>query len=189
MPMQVSTYDQVRDRLRPGDVIAFRGESALSRFIRLAAGSDVSHVGVILEARAPGKEPRLVEATVRFGLKDPTFHVERDSFRGQYAGYYGAGWWLPLAPAVRAALDDRDLWQRFTGSEQQRDVETYFCSELVARALESAGAVGKVVAAQVSPADLCRWRLFDDTYHFLPKPNWPHATDIHGYNTRPPGST
>ncbi len=44
-------YENVRDRMRPGDVIAFGGKGHFSEIIKFATRSDVSHVGVILQTK------------------------------------------------------------------------------------------------------------------------------------------
>ena len=61
-------------------------------------------------------------------------------------------------------------------------------AELVAEALRTARVVSDVISSEVSPSDLCRWRIYSGTYHLL-KGTDPISTEIRGYNTSPPGST
>ena len=49
----------------------------------------------------------------------------------------------------------------------QEDFSKFFCSELVAAGLEIAGAVDCVNASEVTPIDLCRWAIYEDTYFQL----------------------
>ena len=49
----------------------------------------------------------------------------------------------------------------------EEDFSKFFCSELVAAGLEKAGSVGTVNASEVTPIDLCRWRIFGDKYFQL----------------------
>ncbi|MGD8931607.1 MAG: hypothetical protein PVI52_03485, partial [Chromatiales bacterium] len=47
------------------------------------------------------------------------------------------------------------------------DFSKFFCSELVAAGLEMAGAVGAVNASEVTPIDLCRWKIYQGSYYQL----------------------
>ena len=40
------------------------------------------------------------------------------------------------------------------------NLEKFFCSELVAAALEEAGTVGPINASETTPIDLCRWKIY-----------------------------
>jgi hypothetical protein len=217
--MVPSEYAAIRDRVQPGDVIAFGGNGYLSLLIRLAGGSHASHAGIVVSAAEGKTEPMLVESTIRIDLDrdddvPPTFAVQPLPLAACVGKYDGMVWWLPLSPEVRGKLDVselkkflkdadgkpfnvpggllvvlRDLYQRIRGKDDEPAFRTYFCSELVARALERAKAVAKVDEALVSPTDLCRWRIYQGTYHYLLKDTEPDAKEIQGHNTRQPGST
>ena len=49
----------------------------------------------------------------------------------------------------------------------KEDFSKFFCSELVSAGLEIAGAVGSVNASEVTPIDLCRWSIYEDSYYQL----------------------
>jgi hypothetical protein len=49
----------------------------------------------------------------------------------------------------------------------KEDFSKFFCSELVSAGLEIAGAVGSVNASEVTPIDLCRWNIYEDSYYQL----------------------
>ena len=211
MGMELRTYEEIRDRVQPGDIVAFGGYGLLSRVIKAISGSPVSHVSTIVAPSQGAEEPRVVEATVRFGEEDATVTVGTSPLRNRL-DYDGDIWWLPLRPAVRARFDVgrfkrfleeadgapfdvgggffvlvRDLLQRLKLVEA-RELETYFCSELVAEALESGGAVGNVDGSLASPKDVCSWRIYRRAYAYV-DPAERDPKEIDGYNSRRPGST
>lgn len=55
MPMIRGNYNDVRERMRSGDIISFGGKHPVSRFTKATTQSSVSHVGVILQT-SPRKE-------------------------------------------------------------------------------------------------------------------------------------
>lgn len=67
--------------------------------------------------------------------------------------------------ALKSALDALDeLPFGLHGPGYNReDFSRFFCSELVAAGLEKAGTVGPVNASEVTPIDLCRWKIYADT--------------------------
>lgn len=71
--------------------------------------------------------------------------------------------------AIKSALDTLDnLPLGLHGPTYNReDFSKFFCSELVAAGLEKSGAVKSVNASEVTPIDLCRWKIYDDSYYQL----------------------
>jgi hypothetical protein len=61
------------------------------------------------------------------------------------------------------ALDELPFGLHGPGYNRE-DFSRFFCSELVAAGLEKAGTVGTVNASEVTPIDLCRWKIYADTY-------------------------
>ena len=55
-----------------------------------------------------------------------------------------------------------DFFVHFT-----EDFSKFFCSELVAAALEAAGAIPALNASEVTPKDLCAFSIFSDCYYQL----------------------
>lgn len=51
MPRKSAKYQSVREKMKPGDVIAFSGKGNFSEIIKWATCSSVSHVGVILQSK------------------------------------------------------------------------------------------------------------------------------------------
>jgi hypothetical protein len=213
MTLQRLSYSEVRSELRVGDVIAFKGDSAPSR--GFSAGAAVSHAGMILDSAQPdGNEPRFVESTIFYmeGRKVGS-GVHIAPTKDIVEGYHGTVWWLPLSEQRRETLDTSALQTFITSvngapfdlSEGAQVVareflerlrgdgirplsagEPYFCSELVAEALRCSSIVIVADASDVSPTDLCAWRLYSGTYFQLKGDN---DKEIPHYNDRDPGRT
>ncbi|MDH5179541.1 MAG: hypothetical protein OEZ39_02965 [Gammaproteobacteria bacterium] len=100
--VEKAEYQDVRDEMRPGDVIAFSGKGNFSDLIRFATASTVSHVGVILHTKIPTDTHeryfnQIIEsATIR---NYAGVHISRMSDR--LKEYDGEIWWLPLSDEVR----------------------------------------------------------------------------------------
>lgn len=104
-------------------------------------------------------------------------------------------WWLPLSDSVRKkinmkkfydwllhqehkpydmpqainsaldALDNVPLLGRVTYNIE--DLSKFFCSELVAAALEQSGAVSHLNSSEVTPIDLCMFSIYKQDYYQL----------------------
>lgn len=126
------------------------------------------------------------------------------------ATYEGEMWWLPLSEgtrsqlklkefydflihqdhkpydtpqAIKSALDAFDNTPGLSGlTKNVEDFSKFFCSELVAAALEAAGVINKINASEVTPVDLCSFNLFRDDYCQLKGELRP----IKGYNSQSP---
>jgi hypothetical protein len=59
-------------------------------------------------------------------------------------------------------LDDHVLLERATHAVE--DFAMFFCSELVAGALEACGAITYLNASEVTPIDLCTFSIFEQDY-------------------------
>lgn len=64
------------------------------------------------------------------------------------------------------ALDNLPFGMHGPGYNKE-DFSKFFCSELVSAGLEIAGAVDSVNASEVTPIDLCRWSIYEDSYYQL----------------------
>jgi hypothetical protein len=88
-----------------------------------------------------------------------------------------------MPQAIKSALDALDkvpLVGNLTHNAE--DFSRFFCSELVAAALEAAGAISHINASEVTPIDLCSFALFENDYYQL-KGN---RKEIRGYNATSP---
>ncbi len=181
---------------RPGDVLAFSGHAAFSKVIKMVTRSSVSHVAIIAAGGKP--QPMITEATgqgvILSGMKDAVLN------------YPGEVWWLKLKrlvrkdvdiaklveflsehlgkpydmpQAVKSSLDKIDalhgpLWNK-------EDFSAFFCSELVAGALEACGVVGSLNASETTPIDVCRFAVYDNYFQLKGKPR-----RIRGFNSVDP---
>ncbi|KAA3615373.1 MAG: hypothetical protein DWQ05_13535 [Calditrichaeota bacterium] len=74
-----------------------------------------------------------------------------------------------MPQAIKSSLDalDKLPFGMHGPTYNTEDFSKFFCSELVAAGLEQAGSVGKVNASEVTPIDLCRWKIYGETYYHL----------------------
>jgi len=211
MTMHPANYDDIRQNAKAGDVFAFGGNSWLSDIFKTLQGSPVSHAGTILSAATGASDhPMLIEATVAFGQNE--FTVKQSPLEEVIDEYDGHVWWLPLSPAVPfeeppfktflegtigvpfdyaggAGVILGEVLDNILGREVEivpEDLSAYFCSELVAQALEEAKTVPPINASEVSPKDLCKWAIFGQDYHFVDQGR--EVPEIPGYNTIDPSS-
>jgi hypothetical protein len=110
--MILSTYDQIRDKIRQGDLIGFGGTGFVSGGIELFTRSPLSHIGIVLDTQVSiGGQPQqghvimLIESTSLNGKSG----VQINRLSERVSNYPGKVWWLPLADAIRAKCD----WQKF----------------------------------------------------------------------------
>ena len=184
---QQDTYGNIRQRMQPGDVIAFSGKKILSGAIKEITNSNVSHVGVVFQSQIfangtpqPGILNQVAEATAS--------GVRFTRLSGMLRNYEGQIWWLPLSDTARNNLDletfhnfllhyegypydvqqagilGLDKLDPFEIIRNQEDFERLFCSELVAGALEAGGVIKTINASRVAPIDLCRFNIYADNY-------------------------
>lgn len=149
---------------------------------------------------------QIIESTTLNGFSGVT--ISRLSDR--LDTYDGEIWWLPIKKdidekmdkknfydflihqnrkqydmpqAIKSALDALDrvpILGRAT--HNQEDFSRFFCSELVAAALEVAGAIKDINASEVTPIDLCTFALYEDDYYQLKGDH----KEIRGYNSTDP---
>lgn len=200
MSVKQISYDQARELMQPGDVIAFGGKGNFSEIIKFATFSSVSHVGVILRTKIPDDTKKrffnqIIESTSLNGFNG----VSVNRFSDRLESYEGELWWLPLNKKIRKNSFDQEKFFNFLFNQakerkpydmpqaiksavdaldklpldlhgptyNREDFSKFFCSELVSAGLEIAGAVGSVNASEVTPIDLCRWKIYDDNYYQL----------------------
>lgn len=108
MGWKKAAYDDVRDQMNAGDVIAFSGKGQFSEIIKWATRSPVSHIGVILQSKLliedqpqPGYFNQIIESASINGFSG----VSISRLSDRLATYDGEIWWLPLSDAVRRKMD------------------------------------------------------------------------------------
>jgi hypothetical protein len=124
--------------------------------------------------------------------------------------YDGEIWWLPIRKEIHDAMDKKKFYNFLIHQERKEydmpqaiksaldtldgvpifgqatrnheDFSRFFCSELVAAALEAAGAIGSINASEVTPIDLCSFALYETDYYQLKG----DRKEIHGFNAMDP---
>lgn len=206
----VTEYLDIRDQMKPGDVIAFGGKGQFSDIIKWATRSTVSHVGVIMQSKL------LVEKTLQEGIFNQI--IESTSLKGfsgvsisrlsdRLYAYDGEIWWLPLSDTIYSNLNKKDFYDFLLHQERKpydmpqaiksaldamdnipllsgltknaEDFSSFFCSELVAAALEAGGAISHLNASEVTPADLCMFAIYQEQYKQIKG----KKKEIKGFNT------
>lgn len=114
MAMKQIDYRDARPKMKPGDVIAFSGKGNFSGFIKVATFSEVSHVGVILQAavveeQTGGTFNRIIESTALRGFNG----VNVSRFSERLAEHDGEVWWLPLRVDIRANEEQHKTFFEF----------------------------------------------------------------------------
>lgn len=212
MGFTVITYEEAREKMQPGDVIAFSGKGDVSEIIKLFTKSEVSHVGVVFKTKQVNDtEPdrfmnTLMESTSLNGSSGVLMTLLSDRVKN----YHGNLWWLPLSAAsrkklkiveffdflvkqegksydtkqaIKSAIDALDDIPFLRGlNYNKEDYSKFFCSELVTAALEYAGVINNVNSSEVTPIDLCNFNIYDNTYYQLKGAD----TLIKGFNSVKP---
>lgn len=99
MGWKTDSYKNVREKMRPGDVIAFSGKGDFSEIIKWVTRAEVSHVGVVVQTMlvVNGKpegemQNQIIESTTTNGFSGVTLNW----LSGRLDSYDGEVWWLPL---------------------------------------------------------------------------------------------
>ncbi len=208
--LQLAQYNEVRDRMKAGDIIAFSGRGFPSDQIKLVTHSPISHVGIILQSKLlingrpqAGMLNQIIESTSLNGFSGVT--ISRLSDR--LANYNGQVWWLPLEAARRKKADWAKFYDFLLRQDHKKyayepvarfllsrlpkigkyfvshaDYKRFFCSELAVAGLAAAGYLPPTDAANVDPADLCSMQIYRKQYVQI-KGDQP--LEIPGYNSVP----
>ena len=214
MTWRQASYDVVRESVQLGDVIAFGGRDCLSGWVTAAIKSPVSHVALVLQAcQAAGDAsslatpPQIIESVGKPGSR---YGVRIRCLDERVTECDDDLWWLPLADAVRARLDEGRFCAFLRAQERKpydpvqavqsakdrldhvpvlgalthalEDFSAFFCSELVAAGLEAGGAIHSLNCSEVTPLDVVQFAIYDDTYYQLRG----DKTLLEGYNTLDP---
>ena len=100
-------YNEIREQIQQGDVIAFSGKGHVSELIKLFTLSSVSHVAIVMKDKELTSEGVLI--TVNNIIESTTL----DGFAGvavnklskRLKHYNGESWWLPLNDTIRQKID------------------------------------------------------------------------------------
>lgn len=200
-------YKSAREEMKPGDVIAFSGKGHLSEIIKWATRSPISHVGVIMQAELSFSEKGLDNLIIESTTLGNFSGVKISRMSERLRTYEGEVWWLPLNidirnlsfdekkyfnflidnegkpyDSIQAALAGLDKLDTLGITNAHEDFSRFFCSELVAASLEQAGTVKNVNASEVTPIDLCMFKIFESNFSQMKG----DKIEIKGYNSIDP---
>jgi hypothetical protein len=122
MSWKTALYQDVRPKMKAGDVIAFSGKGNFSEVIKWATRAAVSHVGVILQSKLlidgdpqSGIFNQIIESTSLNGFSGVI--VSRLSDR--LDTYNGEIWWLPLHQDLHATMDKKKYYDFLIHQERK----------------------------------------------------------------------
>jgi hypothetical protein len=104
-------YNEIRERMRAGDIVAFSGNAAISKIIKAVTRSNVSHVGILCHTHVVFNTGVTVE--IMESIKEgtcpqtgkPVAGVIRNRLSTRIKNYDGCVWWLPLSERTRTVFD------------------------------------------------------------------------------------
>ncbi len=133
MPVVEKKYCEIRDCMKPGDVIAFSGDNLISGVIKSATDGQISHVGIILAVglSIDGDPDHdcfnlVAEATAE--------GVRIINLSGLQRAYKGKIWWLPLSCEYRENL--KSNFPKFCNFLLEKDGEPYNYAQAIMEGLE-----------------------------------------------------
>lgn len=125
----IDEYEQNRDKMKTGDVIAFSGNKGVSHFIKWASGSQYNHVALILESDLGGGFGRSILIIESTPVLEPRDAEGRKVIKGVQINwlsrdldmYNGKIWWVPLKQSLAPdKLVQMQSWLRQTYNERKR---------------------------------------------------------------------
>jgi hypothetical protein len=174
-------YDDVRNQMLPGDVLAFGGKGRFSDLIKWVSNGVVSHVGIVINNVVAFNQ--VVESATINGFSG----VSTNFVYKRILEYDGELWWFPLRDKVRRKLDigamqkflleqdgkHYDLRQAVVAGlgliKNDENFDEFFCSEIVAAGLEAGGIVS-LNASMIMPIDVCKLDIYSDDYYQIKGP-------------------
>lgn len=178
-------YDDTRGDLKTGDIVLFSGNGAISTIIKYASRSPWSHVGMVVLA---GDMVLLWESTTLSNLRDAESGqcvqgVQLVGLRERLAGYDGAaglrrlngnlsGRELHDLAGLRSELAGRayeenrlELLGAIASWDNEEDLSSLFCSELVAAAYQHMGLLTRALPSnEYTPRDFAGDLALEEGY-------------------------
>jgi len=195
MAIQQSSFGEIGDRMKPGDIIAFSGRNRFSRLVRLATGSMISGVGIVCDSGQGSDIINSVTFKQTPGIGNDIDGESRRRMSKRIDSYDGLVWWLPLSDESRSRLNIAKLCDLLRSmdckkykmpqsirnvlnmieenpffdlsSYKQKDLDAFFCSQLAAFGLRVGGVISNINPCEVTPANLCSFNLFAEDYYQL----------------------
>ena len=118
---RMKKYSNVRNQMRPGDVIAFGGKGQFSEIIKFATRSEVSHVGVIFQVDRTGRQFKnlVIESTSLNGKSG----VQINFMSQRVRNYEGEVWWLPLDKPYSDFIEKSDKFFEFLRTQVDKEYD------------------------------------------------------------------
>ena len=176
------TYDEVREEMQIGDVIAFSGRGGFSKLIKHVTHSNISHVGTILNSSFI-QNISLVQIIESTSFAKGKAGVVFNRMSEHIKNYKGEIYWLPLKVSIRKHFDilkfisfifaqqgkDYDMPQALGSAidlimDNREDLDKLFCSELVTAGFEAGGILRNINASEQTPRDVINFDLYEDMY-------------------------
>lgn len=111
--LSLQSYQDIKHRIAPGDIIAFGGTSLFSRWTKLTTRSVVTHTALVVDSpednrsTSQARDLTMIEATSIKGKKGVMYNYVEDRIKH----YKGDVWWLPLHQEAKQQLDNN--WHTF----------------------------------------------------------------------------
>lgn len=123
MSLQYGDYNNIRELMKPGDIIAFSGKGYIADVIKFFTRSNVTHVGIVFESKVlfpympyPVQTEKVQEEKVVDVMESTNLYVDpvtkkqiagvqRNRLSKRLKYYNGSIWWLPLSNKVRQKMD------------------------------------------------------------------------------------
>lgn len=102
---QQGNYENVRDQMQPGDIIAFSGTTMISTVIKLVTSSHVSHVGIIVPSDDDAGDGTAIMEATESGIGTHSLSTRWNDETVENL------WWLPLRSDLRTRLEEN--WENF----------------------------------------------------------------------------
>lgn len=185
-------YNEIREQIQQGDIIAFGGKGHVSNLIKLFTLSSVSHIAVVLKDKYPhtNTDGTITDTRVNNIIESTTLNgfsgVVVNRLSKRLKDYSGEVWWLPLSDETREKINFDifyswlmkqkgklyDDWQAIGSAfdlipDNKEDFNLFFCSELAAAALERSGGISNINCSEIIPIELCRWNIYKGMYYQL----------------------
>ncbi len=178
--MILTPYIDVRILMRPGDILAFGGKSRFSRLIKMATGSEVSHIAVVIKARAAGEN-------LNWLAESSTGGVKHRRISQAVSTYDGDVWWLPLSVEARGRFDavkfeafaDEHLGKPYDDFQclleplnvNSEDFDKFYCSEFGAGSHKASGVLtDDINASRVNPKEMCSFGIYSGVQQLAGNP-------------------
>jgi len=184
-------YDDIRDELNTGDIVLFSGKGGFSDLIKFFSDSKWSHVGMVVkseeldmillwESTGLSDLNDIEDGVAKQGVQTVALSARIEDYNGNISVRKFLG---DVSPGMHSALRafrkesknkdyEKSRWELANSlldfawlKENEEDFSSFFCSELVAEALEKMGIMnGDLAANEFIPKDFFKDGRFE---HYL----------------------